>query len=103
VQVLAIDSLQQQTMTSNVTLKIDANPPEAIVRHLAGRRIAVRVIDRASGALAKATTIAFGDGGHSARKLSARHTYSGAGSYTITVHSRDKVGHILNVNLRVRV
>jgi len=103
VQVLAIDSLQQQTMTSNVTLKIDANPPEAIVRHLAGRRIAVRVIDRASGALAKATTIAFGDGGHSARKLSARHTYQSAGSYTITVHSRDKVGHTLNVNLRVRV
>jgi hypothetical protein len=103
VQVLATDSLQQQTTTPDVTLKVDANPPEAIVRRLGGKRIAVRVSDRASGALARATTIAFGDGGHSARHLKARHTYARAGTYTIAVRSPDRVGHTLNVNLRVRV
>ncbi len=94
---------RQQTLTPDVTLKVDASPPEANIRRLAGRRIAVRVSDRGSGAVAKATTISFGDGARSARHLKARHTYAGAGTYTITVRSRDKVGHTLNVNLRVRV
>jgi hypothetical protein len=103
VQVLATDALQQQTLTPDVTLKVDANPPEVNIRRLAGRRIAVRVSDRGSGALAKATTISFGDGAHNKRHLTARHAYASAGSYTVTVHSRDKVGHTLNVNLRVRI
>ncbi len=103
VQVLAIDSLQQQTMTPRVTLKVDANPPEATVRRLPGRRIVVRVSDRGSGALAKTTTVSFGDGVRSTHRLTARHSYASPGTYTVIVRSRDKVGHSLDVSLRVRV
>jgi hypothetical protein len=103
VQVLATDGLGQQTMTPRATLKVDANPPEVTVRRLRGRRIAVRVFDRASGAVARATAISFGDGRRAAHRLTVRHTYASAGTYTIAVRSRDKVGHTLNLNLRIRV
>jgi hypothetical protein len=103
VQVLATDSLGQQTMTPDATLKVDANPPEATVRRLGARRIAVRVFDRASGALAHDTAISFGDGSGAKHKLTARHTYRARGTYTVTVHSRDRVGNTLDVHLRVQV
>lgn len=103
VQVLATDSLGQQTMTAVADLKIDANPPEASVRTLRGRLVRVRVSDRASGALAKDTTISFGDGARASHRLMAKHVYAQSGSYTIAVRSRDRVGHILNVHLRVQV
>ena len=102
VQVLAIDSLQQQTMTPRVTLKVDADPPEATVKSLPGRRIVLRISDRGSGVVLNATTVSLGDGARSKHRLTVRHSYASAGSYTITVHSRDKVGHSLDVNLRVR-
>jgi hypothetical protein len=103
VQVLASDSLGQQTMTPEAALKVDANPPEVILRRGDGRRVTLRVLDRASGALAGHTTIAFGDGAHANRRLRARHVYAAGGTYTIAVHSRDRVGNNLNVNLRVKV
>jgi hypothetical protein len=103
VQVLATDGLGQQTMTPDAALKVDANPPEVTLRHLRGTSVAVRIVDRGSGAVAKATTIAFGDGGHLQHTLRARHTYPAGGTYTITVHSRDRVGNILSVNLKVKV
>jgi hypothetical protein len=102
VQVLATDGVGQQTMTPEATLKIDANPPEATLRR-SGRQVTVRVVDRGSGAVAGSTTIAFGDGTSARHKLKMRHTYAGGGTYTIVVHSRDRVGSVLNVNLRVKV
>jgi hypothetical protein len=103
VQVLATDSLGQQTMTPDATLKVDANPPEVTVRHVGARGVAVRVFDRASGALAGDTTISFGDGSHVKHRLTGRHTYASGGTYTIVVRSRDRVGNILDVHLRVQV
>jgi hypothetical protein len=102
VQVLATDGVGQQTMTPEATLKIDANPPEATLRRR-GRQVTVRVVDRGSGAVAGSTTIAFGDGTSARHKLKMRHTYAAGGTYTIVVHSRDRVGNVLNVNLRVKV
>jgi hypothetical protein len=102
VQVLASDGLGQQTMTPNATLKVDANPPEVTIRRLGARGVAVRVFDRASGALAKNTTISFGDGSAAKHRLTARHTYAASGTYTIAVRSRDRVGNVLNVHLQVR-
>lgn len=103
VQVLATDGEGQQTMTPDAALKVDANPPEAIVRRVGAQSVSVRVVDRASGAVARYTTVAFGDGGHALHRLKARHTYRAGGTYTITVYSRDRVGNILNVNLKVKV
>jgi hypothetical protein len=103
VQVLATDSQGQQTMTPQASLKVDANPPEVTLRRLAGRGVALRIFDHASGALAKYTTIAFGDGSDARHRLKVRHAYAAAGTYTVVVHSRDRVGNTLNVHLRVQV
>ena len=103
VQVLATDSLGQQTMTPAAELKVDANPPEVALRRLGGRRVRVRVSDRASGAVAAGTSIAFGDGAHAYHRLNAVHAYARAGRYVIVVRSRDRVGHVLVAHIRVEV
>jgi len=103
VQVLATDSLGQQTMTPAADLKVDANPPEVAVRALGGLRVRVRVSDKASGAVAAGTSIAFGDGASAYHKLSAVHVYARSGRYVIVVHSRDRVGHHLVAHIRVQV
>ena len=103
VQVLATDSLGQQTMSPVAELDVDANPPEVSVRRLGGRRVLIRIKDRASGAVASGTSIAFGDGAHAYRKLSASHTYARAGRYVVVVVSRDRVGHVLVAHIRIQL
>ena len=103
VQVLATDSDGQETMTPVATLKVDANPPEVSVRRLGHGRVQVRVFDRASGALARDTFIAFGDGAHVSDRLTATHSYARAGRYVIVVQSRSRVGRSLDAHLRVQV
>jgi len=102
VQVLATDSLGQQTMTAAASLKVDASPPEVSVRGLGRRRVRVQVYDRASGAIAGRTSIGFGDGAHATRRLSVTHTYARPGRYVITVASRDRAGHVLAAHIRVQ-
>ncbi len=103
VQVLATDSLGQQTMTPAATLKVNATPPEASVRRLGHGAVQVRVSDRASGAIARDTSIAFGDGTHVSDRLKVTHVYARAGRYVIVVQSRDRVGLRLLARLRVQV
>ena len=103
VQVLATDSLGQQTMTQPAELQVDANPPEVSVRRLGGHRVLVGVFDRASGAVAGRTWIAFGDGARATHRLRARHAYARPGRYVIVVRSRDRVGHWLLAHIRVQV
>ncbi len=103
VQVLATDSLGQETMTAAATLKVDASPPEVNVRKLGGGLVLVRVTDRASGAVAGDTYISFGDGARARHKLSAVHRYAGAGRYVIVVQSRDRVGRGVIARIRVQV
>ncbi len=102
VQVLATDGLGQQTMTAQATLKVDASPPEVTVSRQ-GRRVVVRIRDRASGAVAGRTSVSFGDGARVVHRLSARHLYPTAGAHTIVVRSRDRVGHVLDVALKVKI
>ena len=103
VQVLATDSDGQETMTPVATLKVDANPPEVSVTKLGHGRVRVRVFDRASGALAKDTFIAFGDGARVSDRLSVTHSYARAGRYVIVVQSRSRVGRSVDAHLRVQV
>jgi hypothetical protein len=104
VQVLATDVSGQQTMSAASELRIDANPPIVRVRPI-DRQTGVRltVSDRASGVDARATRIAFGDGGVASRRAIATHRYSRAGIYTITARVRDRVGNRATVHVRVRV
>jgi hypothetical protein len=102
VQVLATDSLGQQTMTPVAELKVDANPPSVIVRSLAHDSVQVRVYDRASGAVASATSIDFGAGALVRGRLTAHHTYAHPGRYKIVVESRSKVGVPLDAHVWVQ-
>lgn len=103
VQVLATDSLGQEAMTPAATLKVDADPPEVSVYQGGHGRVRVRVFDRASGALAGDTSIAFGDGARVRGRLTAIHSYRRPGRYAIVVRSRDRVGHRLVARLWVQV
>ncbi len=103
VQVLATDSLAQQTMTPVATLKVDAGPPEVGLYRFGHGRVRVQVFDRASGALARDTSIAFGDGARTRGRLTATHSYRRPGRYVIVVRSRDRVGQSLLAHLRVQV
>jgi hypothetical protein len=103
VQVLATDSLGQQTMTPAAELKVDANPPRVSVRSLAHDTVRVRVYSHASGAVASATSIAFGDGARAHGRLSVRHTYARPGRYELTVESRDRVDNRLDAHIWVQV
>jgi hypothetical protein len=103
IQILATDSLGQETMTPVAKLKVDANPPRVSIASLAHQTVRVRVRDDASGAVALATSIAFGDGTRVHGRLTARHTYARAGRYRITVESRDRVGNKLDAHIWVEV
>ncbi len=103
VQVLATDALGQETMTQAATLMVDASPPEVSVRRLGHRLVQVRVIDRASGAVASDTFIAFGDGTRVSHKLDVLHSYARGGRYVIVVQSRSRVGHSVTAHIRVQV
>ena len=103
VQVLATDSLGQETMTPAATLKVNATPPQAAVRRVGHGAVRVRVTDHASGAIARDTSIAFGDGTHVSGRLNVTHAYARAGRYVIVVQSRDRVGLRLFARLRVQV
>jgi hypothetical protein len=65
--------------------------------------VRVRVSDRASGAVAKDTSIAFGDGTHVSGSLRVTHVYARPGRYVVVVQSRDRVGLRLFAHLRVQV
>ncbi len=103
VQVLATDGAAQQTMSSEHSLKIDANPPTVKVSMIDRRRgVRVRIRDGASGVDARAIRVSFGDGQRSGKRATAAHEYRKAGPYTITVRVRDKVGNRATVHIRVR-
>jgi hypothetical protein len=102
IQVLATDSDGQQTMSSAVDLKIDANPPVARVLREPHGSVRVRISDRASGAVARGTLIDFGDGTRLRGKLRATHVYARPGLYTIVVHCVDRAGNRASIHLLVR-
>lgn len=102
VQILATDAAGQQTLSGEGGLKVDGRPPLASIRHR-GRTVTVTVRDAQSGALARGTLIAFGDGAHARGRLRARHTYARPGRYVIAVQMRDRVGNRETAHLRVMV
>lgn len=103
VQILATDPAGQQTLSGEGQLKIDGSPPLARVRQGRAGVVVVTVRDAQSGALARATRIAFGDGARASGRLKVRHRYRRPGRYTIAVRMRDRVGNAATAYLRVAV
>jgi hypothetical protein len=104
VQVLAIDSSGQRTMSVRTPLEIDIDPPSVKIKLIDGRRgVRVSVRDDASGVQASATKLSFGDGRHVNGHAIVSHVYPRAGLYTIVAQVRDEVGNHATVQLRVRV
>jgi hypothetical protein len=104
IQVLASDSAGQQTMSSEHTLKVDASPPTVtlkLIDHRRGIRVSVR--DGASGVLARAVRVSFGDGNRTKGKVSSSHEYAHPGLYKLVVVVQDKVGNRATVHLRAAV
>jgi len=100
VRVLATDGFGGQLLGRAVTLRVDSEPPTAVLRGR-GRDVTVKLADRDSG-VASATCL-FGDGGRASGRRSCRHRYQGPGAFTISVRERDKAGNRIARFLRVRV
>ncbi|HEU0249653.1 MAG TPA: hypothetical protein VFR48_02910 [Solirubrobacteraceae bacterium] len=103
VQILADDASGQQTLSGEGVLKVDGRAPVARVRHGRGRSVLVTVRDAQSGAVARDTHIAFGDGANAGGRLTVRHSYQRAGRYVIVVRMGDRVGNRGTARLRVMV
>lgn len=104
VQVLALDTSGQRTMSPEARLKVDVNPPIVRLRLIDRRRgVRVTLLDWASGVNTRATAVSFGDGRTLRHRGTATHVYRRAGIYSIAVQVRDKAGNQATVDLRVRV
>lgn len=92
VQVLAIDSLGQSTLSAPSTLRIDGVPPTVKITHR-GALVSVRVSDRLSGVATHAVRVSFGDGHSAGGRTRLEHRYARAGVYRVVVRVRDKLGN----------
>jgi hypothetical protein len=104
VQVLAIDSAGQRTMSAKTKLKVDAEPPIVKIVLIDGDRgVRVTVRDGGPGVDTRATRISFGDGSQAGGRALVVHRYAHAGEYTITALVRSREGNQATVQLRVKV
>lgn len=104
VQVLAVDSAGQRTMSAKTPLKLDVTPPVLKAKLIDGHAgVRVKVTDNASGVDVAATHISFGDGAQVSGRAQAAHLYRYGGLYTITARVRDNIGVGAIVHIRVRV
>jgi hypothetical protein len=93
VQVLAIDSDGNATLSPASPLLIDALPPRVkIARALGGRGVSVHISDSDSGVNNRMVRVSFGDGSHARGHARFQHRYTRAGVYRVTVSVADKLG-----------
>jgi len=107
VQIVARDRSGQTADSFEGEVMVDRTPPRARASGAPRRLVRVRVSDgpvsRASGAVAGATSIAFGDGRRTNRKTTAANRYRRAGTYRVVVRTRDAAGNRATRRLKVRV
>lgn len=104
VRVLATDRLGGEVLSSAVKLRVDGQPPHLGFRIVGHRHsLILRLTDAQSGLARGTVLVNFGDGrkGRSAGKF--LHTYAHAGTYTVRVRARDRVGNLLAQKIRVTV
>jgi hypothetical protein len=101
-QVLATDALGEQMLSKVARLRVDSEPPMALVRVRSGKaNVALRDAD--SGVKAKATVVSFGDGTRVRHGSRLHHRYRGSGHYRIAVRARDRAGNWLRRTFEVSV
>jgi hypothetical protein len=104
VQVLAIDTGGQATLSARRTLRIDRDPPNVrITPALGGHGVHIRVSDSESGLARGSVRISFGDGSVSRRHARATHRYQRAGVYRVVVLAHDRIGNAGTVSRLVSV
>lgn len=104
VRVIATDGLGGEVISSAMKLRVDGQAP--IVRIQVKRRqgeVVLRFKDAQSGLAGGSIRASFGDGEHSRGHAILHHQYSHAGTYTIRVRARDRVGNRLARKVEVAV
>lgn len=105
-QVEATDSLGQVVDSVPATVRVDRTPPRARVR-VRGSSLTVSVTDgpraQCSGVRAASVKVQFGDGASGRGRAVLRHSYTRAGTYTVTIAAADRAGNRRTVRRRVRV
>jgi hypothetical protein len=104
VRILATDRLGGEVLSKAVKLRVDARPPTVQVR-LRSRsgKVLLRLKDAQSGLATGSIRVNFGDGFDKRGQAVIRHRYSQAGTYTIRVRARDRVGNLLVQRIEVGV
>ncbi len=93
-QLLAIDSDGEATLSAVSPLSVDGTPPTVKVTHTdAGQSLVVRVRDRYSSVETHAVSVSFGDGTRAHGRARFVHHYAHAGVYQLVVHVRDQIGN----------
>jgi hypothetical protein len=104
VRVIATDRLGGEVLSSAVKLRVDAQPPH-LSFHVTGHRqdLTVRLKDAQSGLAPGTVRVSFGDGHHARSAARFHHAYTRAGTYTVRVRARDRVGNKLVERFQVAV
>lgn len=100
VQLLATDIFGQSLLTAPVILKVDGQPPTVRISARGGS-VTVRVRDPDSGVATAHVSVSFGDGRFGRGRALLHHRYAHAGTFTIVVHARDRLGNATVVRKRV--
>lgn len=104
VRVIATDRLGGEVLSGAVKLRVDAQPPHLKFQIADDRRVLVLHLTDAQSGLAKGTVrVNFGDGHRARSSARFRHAYARAGTYTVRVRARDRVGNQLVERIRVTV
>lgn len=102
VQVLARDIFGQDVLSPVGHVKIDGSPP-TVKFSRSGVTLTIKVTDAGSGLLARSVRMSFGDGAEASAHRLASHRYRRAGTYTVYVTARDRVGNTLKRKQRIRL
>lgn len=104
VSVIATDTAGQPTTGTSSDLQIDRAAPRASFR-VRGRALRITVSDgaRRSGVAAGGTRVRFGDGRTGGGTRAVTHRFRRAGTYSVTVRTRDTAGNRQTIRRKVRV
>jgi hypothetical protein len=104
VRVIATDRLGGEVLSGAVKLRVDSQPPHLNFRIADRRRDLILQLRDAQSGLARGTVrVNFGDGHHARSAAKFHHLFTHAGTYTVRVRARDRVGNQLVERFQVTV